>query len=291
MNELDRYLDALGSRLAEAKPPRRRWPVLIPAVALVAALAVLLIGGPGGERRAVPIGPVDAVAKARAALTVADGEMLHMRLRDLPMELPEGTSAGMALEGSQEQWSTSVPQRWRLKHTDGRGQVLELAYAGGVNSRYDSRTDRLVHVRGFRDGIPQVRLPSQFGTGGGDPDSDLRAALDKGRLVDQGEVQAGGRTVRRLVSRNQQDLIVLTYDVDPQTFAPVGGSRTMYMPPKRKGGKRRWVATGSFVVEVYERVPVDEAVLKITPPEGTRVVTCRVKSPKKPRPLLGCRAS
>ncbi|MDA0183916.1 hypothetical protein OJ997_26655 [Solirubrobacter phytolaccae] len=293
MNDLDRYLDDLGDRLADAKAPRRRWPALAAAgaAALIAALVGSLIGGPGGsERRPVVIGPVDALAKARAALAVADGEMLHLRLQNLEPDLPKGANAVKAIRsGTQEQWSASDPQRWRIKTTDGVGEVVESAYAAGVNSHYTANDDRLVRVGGYRDGIPQVRMPSLFGQGGGDPDTDLRAALDKGRLTDTGEVRVDGRTVRRL--KSDQDLFVLIYDVDPQTFAPVGGSRAYYMPPRKPGGKRRWAGTFAFTVDVFERVPADENALTITPGADTKIVTCRVKSPKKPRPLIGCRTS
>lgn len=140
----------------------------------------------------------------------------------------------------------------------------------------------------------EAPVPSLFGQRGGDSENELRAALDAGRLVDTGEAQVNGRTVRRLSSRltdDPRDLIVLTYDVDPQTFAPVGGSRTSYMPPRKQGGKKRLVDTMTFTVEVFERLrltPENEARLQIPVGKDTQVVTCRVKSPKWPRPLLGC---
>jgi hypothetical protein len=271
MSELDRYLDDLGARLDTARVrPRPRgqlvaW-IATGAVALAVASTLSLAGGGSGEHRGVPgVGPVDAIAKARAALQVPAGEMLHMRVR----------IGGSAVE---ELWATPDPLRWRqVDGSPGAGEQ-QFAYGGGVYSMFDARANRLERVTGYTDDSPQARTRTILGVGGSTnaPSDDLRAALDRGALVDAGEVQVGGRTVRRLETRGKDDprtLIVLIYDVDPVTFAPVGGERIYYRPPRTEGGPRRaGPAPIRFTVETYQRVPIDKAQLTITPGPRTTVV-------------------
>ena len=95
--------------------------------------------------------------------------------------------------------------------------------------------------------------------------------LESGKLTDQGEVESGGRSVRRLAGEVSGE--PLTYDVDPATFAPVAGAH----------GK------GSFTVERYEKLPLtDETaeLLTLTPPAGAKVT---VKD--RPVELPGVRAA
>jgi hypothetical protein len=73
-------------------------------------------------------------------------------------------------------------------------------------------------------------------------------------LRDQGEVESGGRTVRRLTGEEHGAKI--RYDVDPKTFMPVAGR----------------IGQATFDVEVYEKLPYDEQLLEITPPPGTKKV-------------------
>ncbi len=75
--------------------------------------------------------------------------------------------------------------------------------------------------------------------------------LASGKLKDAGSAQSNGRTVRRLKSSDRYR--VLTYDVDPTTFAPVGGSITI----KFRHDSNTDATT--FVVETYERIPIDAA--------------------------------
>jgi hypothetical protein len=240
------------------------------ALAQVAALAVSLIGG-GRETKhpAIPVGPVDAVAKARAALVVPPGQMLHMRIR---ME------RGALGEGVDEVWAATDPPRWRHVSTSPQ-QTMTFAFGAGVSSYYDAKANRLRKITGYADDSPQAKLRTLLGVGNGSPDEDLRAALERGELVDAGEQQVDGRTGRRLESKDKDSpktIIVLTYDVDPKTFAPVGGSRTYYLPPKKPGGPRRMVgkpsdSTFRFKVELYERVPIDEAQFAVKTNPKTKV--------------------
>jgi hypothetical protein len=274
MSELDRYLDELGARLdsAHARPrPKTRLVALVAtgAVALLVALGLSLSGS--GERQAVPgVGPVDAVAKAREALQVPAGQMLYMRVRtDIPQPKRSSTN---------ELWATADPLRWRQRFTTSSGDDQQWSYGDGAWSTFDVGANRLLRVTGYTDDSPQARIRTVLGnqSGADEPSDDLRAALANGTLVDAGEVQVDGRTVRRLETKGKDDpktLVVLIYDVDPVTFAPVGGQRIYYMPPKRKGGPRREGPLPlRFTVEAYERVPIDETRLAIRTGSRTKVV-------------------
>jgi hypothetical protein len=68
----------------------------------------------------------------------------------------------------------------------------------------------------------------------------------------------------------------LTYDVDPTTFAPLQGS--LADPPL------------TFVVERYEKLPLTAEtakLLKIMPPEGTKVVVRTAEDLRRDRGLTG----
>ena len=287
MSELDRYLDDLGARLESARVrrrPRTRLVALVVtgAVAVAVALLLSLVGGGGGSggHRSVPgVGPVDAIAKARAALQVPVGQMLHMRIRtDAPRRIGAGDSP--RITSSEELWATAEPWRWRQSSRSAGAVSTETAYGDGAYSSFDAETNRLKRITGFRDDAPQARVRTLLGIFGveeqqSEPSEDLRAALDRGTLVDAGEQQIGGRTVRRLETKDKDDpstLLVLTYDVDPVTFAPIGGERRYYMPPRTKGGARREGPTMKFTVERYERLPIDEKQLAIATGPATKVV-------------------
>jgi hypothetical protein len=272
MSELDRYLDDLGRRLDQAQPPRsRRLTIgLGAAVALALAIvAVVFASSPGGERR-----PLNAIAEARAALA-PDGQILYIRIRfDIP-----ATAAGSA--NVTEQWSTDHPLRWRfVQHTLNGGQE-ERAYGAGVLSTFYADDDLLVRQEGYVDHDPSVRPASIFGQRGGDPDTDLQAMLAAGKLVDRGEQRVDGRTVRRLESRDAHDPMALrtvVYDVDPKTFAPVGGAFTYFRPG------HVFVDTIRFRVERYERLPITKAnarLLTVTPNRSTAVIVLTAAEVKR----------
>ncbi len=249
MSQLDRYLDDLGDQLERARPPRSRRPLLaIPALA-VAVLAVTLVFAPGGQRH-----PVDAIAAARAALET-NGQILHMRVR-IQLDPSVNIAPGAKIGRYDEQWSQSDPKRWRFRATRTDGSWSEFAYGDGTSSDYDSDTNRLREVTGYQDNDPQARPLGLFGvSGGSDPDADLKAMLADGKLKDAGLVRVGGRSVRRLQGGDRlRDWI---YDVDPNTFAPVGGSMTLHRPDGATEGTTR------FSVDIYERIPLGADVFKI----------------------------
>jgi hypothetical protein len=143
----------------------------------------------------------------------------------------------------------------RFHQTCTDGSWSEFAYIDGTTTDYDSDSNRQHNVTGYKDTDPQARAFGLFGTGGNDPDADLRTMLAKGKLKDAGLVEADGRTVRRL--QGGDPLRRWVYDVDPDTFAPVGGSMTLHFP--HGGGEH----TTRFYVEVYERIPLGSDVFTI----------------------------
>jgi hypothetical protein len=269
MTDLERYLDDFGAALHRARPPKRgRRSFALGgalAVATAAVVALLLLAPAGGSR---PGGPIDAVAAVRKALDPS-GVILHMRVRS---DAPPGV--GGVQRSFQETWSAQAPQRWHLRQWGLVGKSLhrrpapEMAYGGGEQSDYNGK--RLRIQRGYKDNTPQTRLPNLFSATGGDPDTDLRALLSSGKLRDEGEMQVGGRTVRRL-SRDERGIRTLVFDVDPVTFAPLGGTLNFF----RRAGQGKPLFTFTFVVEAFERLPITtetEKLLTIAPPAGTRTV-------------------
>jgi hypothetical protein len=269
VNDLDRYLDDFGDALRHARRPRRGL-ILGGAVALATAVvAALLLIAPAGQQR--PGAPVDALAAVRKALD-PNGVILHMRVRS---DTPPGTHG--VQHTWQETWTAQDPQRWRMKQrqrgSHGVDYDSDWSYAHGEFSTYER--GRYVVRQGYKDNTPQTRLPTLFSTAGKDPDTDLRSLLTSGKLEDEGEVQSGGRTVRRLV-RDDNGLRTVVFDVDPVTFAPIGGTMTFRFP---HGGR---TMTITLAVEAFERLPITpetEKHLLLDVPPGTpkRVVTATEK--------------
>lgn len=101
-----------------------------------------------------------------------------------------------------------------------------------------------------------------------------RPALADGRAVDEGEHRVDGRTVRRLVitsSTGGPGTRRFVYDVDPDTFVPVGGEWQFGVP--EPGGH---VVSIRFRVDTYERLPdtpENEKLLTITTGPNTTTTT------------------
>jgi hypothetical protein len=88
--------------------------------------------------------------------------------------------------------------------------------------------------------------------------------LAAGKLKDSGLVETNGRTVRRLQGGDRYRHWV--YDVDPETFAPVGGAVTTRF---RRGPDD----TMRFIVEAYERIPLGADVFTIQTKPQPRIRT------------------
>lgn len=258
MSELDRYIERFGAQVRTARPPRRRREIAAGTLVAVAALVVaaILLVGPGGGTQ-----PVDAVAAARAALDT-DGQILHMKVR-IELDPSVKVAPGARISQFNEQWSQTGPKRWRFRETRTNGSWSEFAYVDGTTIHYDSETNRRRDIGGYKHTDPQARPLGLLGVAGGeDPVADLKAMLAAGKLEDVGLVQAHGRTVRRLEGGDR--LRGWIYDVDPDTFAPVGGELTRREGPASGDSTR-------FLVEAYERLPL-----------GTDVFTIQTK----PRPEI-----
>ena len=275
---LDRYFDDFGRRLCRAasaatdspRPRGRRCFALASALAVGAiALTALALGS----------NRLDPVAEAQAALA-APGEIIYMKItsthenRDADTVPPPQTT---------EQWSTLDPPRWRVVQTlpppgSPAGTVsnshgpsrpisgrMETAYGGGEQRQYVAERDTLTVRQGDSDDGPAARLPSFIPAGSGDVETDLRAMLSGGDVTDEGEQQADGRMVRRLVSVNRPrgDRGAewrLVYDVDPQTYEPIGATVTITIP--NPGGDSHTVTTRIHVDE-YKRIPLNAATAKL----------------------------
>jgi hypothetical protein len=233
---LEAYFELFGDRFRAAtaaassttprRPPRRRWAVGVLALACAAAIVLMsMLPGTAGTRA------VDVVAQAQAALAPA-GEIVHMTVTTTVSDGPSSVSR------TAEQWSATHPERWRLVQTiepsstdtlrDRFGGVIlgrvELSYDGGVLRRFLA-DQNILDVLRARD--PQVAgIPGLLR--GADPATELRAALDSGTVTDEGEQQIGGRTVRRIVTMRGtgRQARQFTFDVDPQTYAPVQAQLT-----------------------------------------------------------------
>jgi hypothetical protein len=252
---LEAYFELFGDRFRAAtaaassttprRPPRRRWAVGVVALACAAAIVLMsMLPGTAGTRA------VDIVAQAQAALAPA-GEIVHMTVTTTV----SGESSSVS--HTTEQWSATDPQRWRVVQTiepsststvrDRFGGVIvgreELSYDAGGLRRFlpDQNILDVLSARG-----PQASdIPGLLN--GTDPATEMRAALASGTVTDEGEQQIGGRTVRRIVTMRGtgRQARHFTYDVDPQTYAPVQGQLTILKKPD---------VISRFHVDGYERL-------------------------------------
>ncbi|MTD44463.1 hypothetical protein GKE82_09205 [Conexibacter sp. W3-3-2] len=229
--QYDRYLDDFGAQVSRVaapdpdpvRPPRRRLALGLGGTAVAAAAIVAAVlavgGGAAGER-------LDAVAEAQAALN-PEGGIVHLRLRssDVPTRGPGDATV------VSETWSDPAADAWRTRSAgsapaDGEEPQgpLEMSYADGTLRVYVTNIDTLRVQRIDPADGPVMPLDGLEGLGP-DPVQGLRDALARGEFRDEGEVSSGGRTVRRLVATDVTDARsrTITYDVDPESFAPVAG--------------------------------------------------------------------
>lgn len=271
---LERYFDDFGARLSRAagKPANAAHPhrgqrfALVSALAVGAIVATTLALGTSGDR-------LDPIAEARAALA-APGEIIYMKVTstsqsdDMTSVLPPQTT---------EQWSTLDPPQWRFVQTfpppgssggtiGGSGGPIsisgrvEVAYGNGERRTYLAERDTLTVARGYDD-RSAGRVPSVLPTGSGDVQTDLRALLGRD-ATDEGERQAGGRTVRRLTSVNDRAGARwrFAYDVDAVTYEPIGGTATVVVD---RGGRASLTHTTRIHVDAYERIPLNAKTAKL----------------------------
>jgi hypothetical protein len=297
---LDRYFDDFGRQLErpDVAPAGRsdRQPITVlaastAACAVVVAAVVLLVAGGSSTH------PVDAVAAARLAITPSAGEIVYLRITGRLEPIPNVTfSNGVGEAQTTEQWAAAKPSRWRLvqtiprSHSSGsvraRGRALtgrqEFTYADGKQSVYYVERHEVVINEGFPPSGPASK---PLGLLGGDPQRTLPGLLQAGKIRDLGIVHAHGRAVRRLQSQATRDGLrrTFTYDVDPSTFAPVGGEwrLTSVTHQRPKGRHTRTIAGAeTFTVDQYKRIPLTPStagLLTVHPAPGTRVIRYAVK--------------
>lgn len=211
---------------ARRRRRRRRTPVaLIAAAAIVGMLAVGSLPG-----------DVDVVARASAALTAAQGEILHTIVTRTTQ-----TTTGDPTTETVERWEATDPTRGRLWIRPSRTPVdgVQIAYDG----TYYHRT---VTNRSQSSDQPSTA----------DPIAQIRRLLSEGVLHDAGETTVGGRTVRRLQGQLVDDASVqdLSYDVDADTYAPLTARSTL---TPQVGGTSQTddTLTTTTRFELVERVP------------------------------------
>lgn len=242
MSDLDRYFDSFGRQLTAAQPRRSHRALALGGTGTIATAAVaatLLIGS--GHA------PVDAMAAARAAMTVQEGEVLRMRVNI--------TAPGVSI--TYEQVTASNPKRWRVSKTVDGAHTEDAFKPGERSSLQDGKLDIQV---GVNENHLYATEPSFRGLGT-DPAVGIQALLADGTLTDQGEVESGGRVVRRFTHPQGE----VVFDVDPKTFAPIAGSST----PATDGVRYH------YTIERYEKLPLDAEtakLLEIQPPAGTEIV-------------------
>ncbi|HEV2813407.1 MAG TPA: hypothetical protein VGW10_09165 [Solirubrobacteraceae bacterium] len=294
---LDDYLDEFGARVEERARRRRRRPV-VRRVTLAAAAAVLVAVGVVLLDSGSPTRPVDAVAAARKAITPTADEIVHLRIRSrLSADGEIGISAPRTRR--QEQWVAADPTRWRIAETTPHhrgGGRSEYTYGAGAQAVWDTERDLVTVTGGFAGDGPAAEPPGPFGS---DPQRTLPELLRSGDVRDKGIVRAHGREVRRLVRVERPGrsggMVTgrrLTYDVDPDTFAPVGGELRLVIRSRRRAAdgtfteNRPIALIQTFVVENYRRIPVTAStrqLLTIRPPAGTRLVRYRLRRENRGR--------
>lgn len=288
-SELDRYLDAFGRDLASAKQPRRRLTPVLGASAVLACVAAAVLGlgltdSPAGRA-------LDPVAEARAALS-PPGEVIYLKI--IARTTGVGINVGRQPRGpnTTEQWTTVGPPRWRVVQTSvtpalGLRDETQFSYAGGTQSIYSERRDKLTRREGLSD---HGAAAKPVGPLRGDPQSDLRSLLASGRVRDAGLVLVGERKVRRLVSdhRTFSDRRTggsvttgFTYDVDSSSFAPIRATLTERFRGRRASDRSSLRTT--FLVDRYERLPLNPTTAKllVIPTTANTKVTVITKVQRK----------
>lgn len=290
-NRYHAYLDEFGTRLASAGhaddkhragargfsrgiSARVRRSVIVGGVACVATVGVTVgvVGLPGGAT-------VDPVAKASAALASA-GQIVHMRLTSTPVVIEPDTT--VPAPQTTEYWTASKPTRWRMAWTPSKGGAVsvddhgpikgrqELAYGDGATYLYFAERDTLRIITGFADNSSASRLPSLIPL---DPQRDIQPMLQRGELHDTGELMADGRRVRRLQGErdfgpgDRDTTMRIIYDVDADTFEPVGGQ--IFMTETEGRGGRTVKTRVDFHIDLYERLLDNDANAHLLLPQTT----------------------
>ena len=272
--EQQREADALLERLLATPPepspqrPRRRWPQLAVATALVAVVVFAALSLLDSDEGPTP----NIVARAVAALTQKDAVYHAVYIgRMRSTEFPEEHANPYV-----ETWhTTSGRLHWRTyAERDGRRGRLLQDFAGqrrpgrlgGPALTYEARTNTIFESGFGRDtsvkGAPGV---DQF-----DPGGSLKQLEDEGRLKVAGEVEIDGRRAYRLVS----DAVKSSGGTVQRSEIIVDAES--YLPRKQRLFVRAPNGMTTLVVWdylEYERIPLSRkssALLDFDPPAGAK---------------------
>lgn len=276
-----------------ARSRRRRWPLIAGTAGALAAagIAAVLVVGIGSS------GKLDVVAEARAAL-VPSGQILHLEVLVDPKTIAGGREiqerGQAALVQRVEQWSTDDPVRFRTKYHASREtskfpghprthlqSQIEIAWADRASTYYDADRGSMNTVTKLNPNSSASKLKAL--PGADESLGDLKGLLDRGRLADRGFATVAGKRVRRLTGKTDKDwggAGTVTYDIDPQTFAPIRITVQMQRPNGRLPDGRmrpsRWTMIWTATIVKYERLPLTaqtEQLLRIHPPAGTKITS------------------
>jgi len=186
----------------------------------VIVLAVLSLSGVFGSN-----GPL-TIDKALAAVTIADGEVLHIKI------------TGVETDGStfvQENWSYSEePWKYRGMTESGGGRLQEVAMDGsGLHQVYDARTNSILEMQD--ETVAGLAEPKVAGES---YEKMIRDLLTSGLAQEDGQEQVGGRDAVRIVERRpaqEGEGTENVYLVDAETGRPLewrimneGENRTLH---------------------------------------------------------------
>jgi hypothetical protein len=285
-DEYERFLGDFGKQLNQGKRRagqlhnRRRIGTGGLALAAIAA-AIIALASTGGGR-------VDVVAEAEAALA-PQGQLLRI-VTTSRLEMRGGTqtevtghdaeSLGWNRPRVAEEWSASMPTRWRIATTiptaTARGSVpaapLQCAYSNDSEETYNQgfRTNELNIVpvtKGQDEASEESSCTDQVSGGlGTEPEKRIHSMLEAGQLQPAGTSTVNGRAVLRLTGRQTQPHLntangsgippwPVEYDVDPATYAPVRFT-------VEKVGTSTFGNPGTLTevtdVTAYEQLPLNE---------------------------------
>lgn len=255
-DEYERFLKDMGAQVDQAADRRThrlrtRRRVAAGGLALFAAVAgVVLVIGNGRVR-------VNVVAQAEAALAPT-GQVLRLvtasrlEMRGGPRAEVTGSQAeslGWNKSRTAEQWSASLPTRWRIATTiptsTTAGSVtaapIQCAFSTGSEEIYDQafQTNEVVIVpvsKGQDESSEESPCTTQVSGGlGTQPVAHIHAMLESGQLKAAGKAIIMGREVLRLTGQETRPqpkrpqptgagpgaAWPVEYDVDPETYAPV----------------------------------------------------------------------
>jgi hypothetical protein len=268
--DADALLERLLATSVEQSPrrPRRRWPQLAVATALVAVVVFAALSLLDSDEGTVP----SIVDKAVAALTQDDAVYhavltAHAHGSNVPKSRFTPLYETWHTAGGRMHWQTYLEKDGR------RGRLVEDSAGqrrpgrlGGPGLRWESRSNEIYEFGFGRDpNLPGAPTVDPFAPGRG-----LKELQAEGRLRLAGETEVDGRKAYRLVSptvrgtggsRERSEIVV-----DAKTYLP-RLQRLFIVAPNDKTLKIEWR------YQVYETLPLNKKTSKLLdfdPPAGAK---------------------